>query len=79
MICGESSLKSEVGEMDHSASFNYKALDYMRTQLAEHQEFQNLAPVDKMIALELIECAIKYYMDGCHISNNNDPGMGHKH
>ena len=61
--------------MDLLPSFNQAALDHMRTKLADHQEFKNLAPVDKLIMLELMESALTYYLEGCLI-HSNSPGDG---
>lgn len=59
-----------------SASYNSKALEHMRRMIADHEEFQSLDIVDQVVVLDLIEIAIAYYLEGCLIHTNQDPGAG---
>ena len=56
-------------------NFNYIALDYMRQRLAEHEAFQELDAVERMMFLDLIEAAITYYFEGCSVAaSKNEKG-----
>lgn len=65
--------------MINSATFNAKAMEHVRKQISLHEEFQNLDIVDQVIVLDLIETAIAYYLEGCLIHTNQDPGTGKVH
>ena len=51
-------------------------MEHMRRQISNHEEFQYLDVVEQVIVLDLIETAISYYLDGCLIYTNQDPGTG---
>lgn len=50
-----------------------EAMDFVKHHIINMEQFQSLSSEDQFLVLELIESSIRYYLDGCFLTEK----LGH--